>query len=91
MVASLRKFPVQLVAEKVETTSQYEACRALHFDYYQGFSLCRPNNVSSQRLSANKLQAMQLLSKLQKGDAEASDLSKLIEQDVVLSYKLLRY
>ena len=91
MVASLRKFPVKLVAEKVETAAQYEQCCALRFDYYQGFSLCHPNIIRAHRLSANKLQVMQMLAKLQKEDVEASDLSKIIQQDVVLSYKLLRY
>jgi len=91
MVASLRKFPVKLVAEKVETIAQYEQCRTLRFDYYQGFSLCHPNVVRGQRLSANKLQVMQLLAKLQNEDPDANALSKMIEQDIVLSYKLLRY
>ena len=91
LVASLRKFPVKLVAEKVETIAQYERCRKLGFDYYQGFSLCHPNIVRGQRLSANKLQVMHLLAKLQKEDVEANELSKVVEQDVVLSYKLMRY
>ena len=34
---------------------------------------------------------MQLLAKLQKEDPDASALSKVIEQDIVLSYKILRY
>ena len=91
MVASLREFPVKLVAQKIETTAQYEQCRALCFDYYQGFSLCQPSIIRGQRLSANKLHVMQLLAKLQKEDPDASTLSKVIEQDIVLSYKLLRY
>jgi len=91
MVASLRKFPVKLVAEKVETIAQYEQCRALRFDYYQGYSLCHPNIVRGQRLSANKLQVMQLLSKLQKEDPDPNAMAKVIEQDIVLSYKLMRY
>jgi EAL and modified HD-GYP domain-containing signal transduction protein len=91
MVAALRKFPVKLVAEKVETTAQFELCRELGFDYYQGYSLCHPRIVRAHRLSANKLQVMQLLAKLQKEDADAIDVTKIIQQDVVLSYKLLRY
>ena len=91
LVAALRKLPVKLIAEKVETSEQYKHCHNLRFDYYQGFSLCRPNIIRSQALSANKLNVMQLLAKLQKEDPDASALAKVIEQDVVLSYKLLRY
>ncbi len=91
LVASLRSFPVKLVAEKVETHVQYELCRELNFDYYQGFFLCHPKLIRGQRLSANKLQVMQLLAKLQQDDPTTGDLARIIEQDVALSYKLLRY
>jgi EAL and modified HD-GYP domain-containing signal transduction protein len=91
MVASLRKLPIKLVAEKVETAAQYELCRVLNFDYFQGFFLCHPKLIRGQRLSANKLHVMQLLAKLQQEDPETSDLAGVIEQDVALSYKLLRY
>ena len=91
MATVLRKFPVKLVAEKVETSTQFEHCCSLRFDYYQGFSLCRPSAVHGQNLSANKLHVMQLLAKLQKEDPDPSALSKVIDQDIVLSYKLLRY
>ena len=91
MVAALRKFPVKLVAEKVETPEQYEQCRQLGFDYYQGFSLCHPRIVRTNRLSANKVQVMRMLAKLHDEDIEAGELTKIIQQDAVLSYKLLRY
>ena len=34
LVSSLRKFPIKLLAGKVETAEQYEYCRELDFDYY---------------------------------------------------------
>jgi len=91
MITILRQFPVKLMAEKVETAELFEMCRQLGFDYYQGFSLCQPRVVRANRLPANKLQVVQLLAKLHNEDVEVNELSKLIQQDVVLSYKLLRY
>ncbi len=35
-VAALRRFPLALVAEKVETHEQFAQCQALGFDFYQG-------------------------------------------------------
>lgn len=91
VVASLRKFPVKLIAEKVESAEEYERCRALKFDYYQGFCLCRPSIVRGQHLSANKLHVMRLLAKLQHEDPDPGTISKTIEEDLTLSFKLLRY
>ena len=91
LVASLRSFPVKLLAEKVETIAQYDHCRKLGFDYYQGRFLYKPRIMRDRRLPANKLHVMQLLAELQKNDADAKELEKIIEQDVALSYKLLRF
>jgi c-di-GMP-related signal transduction protein len=91
LVTSLREFPVKLLAEKVETTAQYDYCRELGFDYYQGYFLCRPKLMRGRRLPANELHVMQLLAKLQQDDIQAIDLAGIIEQDVALSYKLLCY
>lgn len=91
MVSVLRKFPVKLVALKVETVAQFQQSCEAGFDYYQGFSLCQPRLVRTNRLGANKLQVTQLLAKLHKEDVDTGELAKLIERDVVLSYKLLRY
>jgi len=90
LVNSLRSFPVKLLANNVETIAQYDHCRELGFDYYQGCFICKPRIVRGRQLPANKLHVMQLLAELQKSDAEARELEKIIEQDVALSYKLLR-
>ena len=91
LVTSLRRFPIKLLAEKVETITQYDHCRKLGFDYYQGYFLCQPRTVRGRALPANQLHVMQLLAEFQKDHTEPTDLEKIIEQDVALSYKLLRY
>ena len=48
-VATLKKFPVQLIAEKVETREQFQFCQTLGFDYFQGYFFCRP--LTARRLS----------------------------------------
>lgn len=42
LVARLRRFPVQLLAEKVDSLPCAKQCRELHFDYFQGFYFDRP-------------------------------------------------
>lgn len=90
-VRLLRSYDVKLLAEKIETQEEFERCKALGFDYFQGYFLSRPNIVQSQQLPPNRIAVLQLLSKLQDPDSDTDEIEKLVSQDVALSYKLLRY
>ena len=90
-VAALKKFPVQLIAEKVETREQFQRCQALGFDYFQGYFFCRPELVSSRRLPVNRLATIRLITKLNNPDVKMRELEETLSQDLSLSYKLLRY
>lgn len=90
-VRLLRGYDVKLLAEKIETQEEFEHCKQLGFDYFQGYFLSRPNIVQSTQLPPNRLAVLQLLAKLQDPQTDAADIETLISQDVALSYKLLRY
>jgi len=90
-VAALKKFPVKLIAEKVETREQFQFCRELGFDYFQGYFFCRPELVAARRLPVNRLAAIRLITKLNNPDLQVRELEDAIGQDLSLSYKLLRY
>jgi EAL and modified HD-GYP domain-containing signal transduction protein len=89
--ALLRRSNVRLLAEKVETHEDYEFCKQLGFDYFQGYFFCRPNVVSGSRLPVNRLAVLRLLAELQNPEAEAEELEQTILLDPSLSYRLLRY
>jgi len=40
-------FGLQMLAEKVETREQLDACRKLGFDLFQGYLLSRPSTESA--------------------------------------------
>lgn len=90
-VRLLRGYDVKLLAEKIETQEEFEHCKQLGFDYFQGYFLSRPNIVQGTQLPPNRLAVLQVLAKLQDPRADAEDIEALISQDVALSYKLLRY
>lgn len=90
MVKALRKFPVKLLAEKVETQEMYEQCRQLGFDYFQGYFICKPKLVVSKSLPSNKLQLLQLLDRTLRAES-TNELQFDITHDLALSYKLLKY
>lgn len=86
----LRCHPVKLLAEKVETYQDFETCKNLGFDFFQGYFFCRPKVVSGKQVPTNKMAALQLLTKIQDPDADLADLARLISGDVALCYKVLR-
>ncbi|MDH3640015.1 MAG: EAL domain-containing protein [Gammaproteobacteria bacterium] len=89
-VTLLSGFPVKLVAEKVETHDEFEHCKALGFDYFQGYFLSRPATLESKRPPTNRLSVMRLLLKLHDPEVGMGELEMLITSDVTLSYKVLR-
>lgn len=90
-VLQLRKYPLSLLAEKIETPDEFDWCRGLDFDYYQGFFLCRPRVLSGRQLPVNRLNAMRMMAKLHDESVEVTELEHIIGQDATLSYKLLKY
>ncbi|MEO6697117.1 MAG: HDOD domain-containing protein [Gammaproteobacteria bacterium] len=88
-VEALRKHKVKLLAGKVETHEQFEFCKRLGFDYFQGFFFCQPHIIKGQRIPPNRLVTLRLLAKLQDPVTSIRELETLISQDVSMSYKLL--
>lgn len=90
-VREFRRWPVHLLAEKVETREQFEECRALGFDYFQGYFLSKPALLRRERLPARKHVVVQLLTKLFMRNQSLHELSRTVKQDPALCTKLLRY
>ncbi len=86
-----RNSKLKLLAEKIETQEEFDHCKSLGFDYFQGYFLEKPNIVKGKHMPANKMAILQLLMKLQDPDVEIDELEKLIVNDASLSFKLMRY
>lgn len=81
---------VKLVAEKVETYDDFQFCLDLGFDYFQGFFFCRPETVRGRRLEPARLNLLKLLAEIYHPEVTLDDIYRLVQQDTVLSYKLLQ-
>ena len=90
-VKGLRNYPVQLLAEKIETEDEFNFCMDLGFDLFQGYFFAQPKVIRGHRLPNNRLAILRLLSRLQDPDILADELEQLIAQDVAFSYRILRY
>lgn len=61
LIERLRKRPVQLLAEKVETQEQAAQCHSLGFDLFQGYFFARPALIASRKLSLSQLSLLRVL------------------------------
>jgi len=89
-VKTLRQYNVKLLAEKVETKQEFELCKQLGFEYYQGYYFCRPDVMTGKQLPPNRLALLEMISTLQDVDCSFNELEAIISKDVAISYKLLR-
>ena len=90
LVAYLRRWRLQLIAEKIESEQQLIRCRELGFDAFQGYYLRRPETFCARRAPGNWIATLRLLSRLQDPEVSVEDLEANIACDVGLCYRLLR-
>lgn len=86
----LREHDVRILAEKVETQSDYDFCHELGFDYFQGYFFCRPRLIQGKKVPTNRMAATRLVARLQDPDITGEQIARAISQDLTLSYRLLR-
>lgn len=86
----LKKYDVELLAEKIETFQEFEFCRKLGFDYFQGYFLSKPQIVKGEKLPTNRLTVLNLLSVVNNPESDTDDLAEAINTDVATSYRLLK-
>jgi len=89
-VKILREYDIKLLAEKIETIDEYEFCRKLGFDYYQGYFLSKPRIIRSKALPTNKIAILNLLAVLQNPNSDIEELEEAISFDVSISYRILK-
>jgi len=82
---------IPTIAEKVETDHQFESCREIGYDFFQGYFFCRPQIVGRRSVPANKTVYLQLLQAANEPTFNLHKISNIFKRDVSLSYRLLRY
>jgi len=91
MALFLKNYNCKLLAEKVETYEEFEKAMELGFDYFQGYFFSKPEVLKNKDLSASQVTMMQLISEINAAEFDVESLSKLISQDISITYKLLTY
>jgi c-di-GMP-related signal transduction protein len=82
---------IGLLAEKVETESEFREARELGFSYFQGYFFCKPSMVETREIRGNKTIQLQLLAAVAAPELRFDIIEKLLKQEPSLLYRLLRY
>ena len=90
-VAQFAPQGIHLLAEKVETHEELAEARDSGYVYFQGYFFCQPQIVLSQHIAAFKLHYLRILQAINKPELDRSEIVELIEREVSLCYKLLRF
>ena len=86
-----QRLGIPLVAEKVETLDQFHGALAMGYQYFQGYFFCRPQTLSRRAVPRNRLTYLRILQMLGSSRIDLEEVAGLIQQEVSLSYRLLRY
>ncbi len=90
IIAKLRPYGLELLADKVESKEQYAKCIDMGFALYQGFFLSEPATIKGKKIGANKMVLLQLLAEVDRKGADAKSMEELALNDPTLTFKILK-
>lgn len=85
-----RKAKIKLLAEKIETRDEFKQANTFGYEYFQGYFFSEPVVVSTKDVPPYFYSYHQIVRSLSEPEPNVEKISKLIEQDLSLSYKLLK-
>lgn len=87
-IKQLRRYPLRLLAEKVETREQFEQCHELGFHLFQGYFFARPATIRHRRIDEGGATLLKLLGLLME-DADIQEIEAAFRGSPGLIYNLL--
>ena len=87
----LARYNLKFLAEKVETHEEFEQATRLGFSYFQGYFFAKPEGIRIREIDSAKVSLVALLAEVNKKTTTRRRLEKIIQNDVGITYKLLRF
>ena len=81
----------RMLAQRVETRSQFMTARHNGFSRFQGYFFRRPENLRARKIPASQATYIRLLSAISHPDVNFNEIEDLVKQEPSLCYRLLRY
>lgn len=91
IVATVTPHKCRLLAEKIETYKEFQQAKSMGFTYFQGYFFSKPEVLKNKDIPSSQLSYFQLITEVAKTEFSVSSLERLINQDVSVSFKLLKY
>jgi len=86
----LKKIPVKLLAEKIETYSEFIKCKDVGFHLFQGFFFARPTILETDTVDPSKLTIIKIINMINK-DENVVKIVDVFQTNPVLSYNFLKF
>jgi len=86
---ALRKWPLTLLAEKVDSQEQAAFCNKLGYELFQGYYFAKPTIIAGKKLNLSQLALLQLLG-LVLADGEVPEMEKVLKHEPGLTMNLMR-
>lgn len=84
----LKRYPVKLLAEKIDSRHVYLRCRRMGFELFQGYFFARPSLIQKSRMENSFGTFARLMRQLSE-DADIDEIEQTFKQSPALTYKLL--
>jgi c-di-GMP-related signal transduction protein len=82
---------IHMLAEKIETQQDFCQACSIGYHYFQGYFFARPTILAHREIPGSKLNYLKILREIHQPELEYPAIEALIEREVSLAYKLLRY
>ncbi len=89
-IEKLGGFRGTVIAEKVETKDEQEACAELGCHLFQGYYLQRPEIIDGSSMPASRQSILKLVARVFDPDVGLPEIERIIASDVGLSFRVLR-
>jgi len=89
LVKELKRYPVKLLAEKVEDREQARRCVEMGFDLFQGYHFARPEILSGKRAHPSRMALLRIFS-MMSSEADNQEIEDAFKEHADLSYNLMR-
>jgi c-di-GMP-related signal transduction protein len=89
IAADLSKYPVILLAERVETVEVFQQCLEYGFELFQGYFFERPVIIGQKRIDPSGIAMMKLLQQLNE-DWDINEVEETFRENPSLTFNLLK-
>ncbi len=87
-VQQFRRYPVRLLVDKVDTRDEFNQCRTMGFDLFQGFFFASPTMTAKKKLNETASTLLRI-ALLIINDAGVESIVRTVQESPALTYKLL--